>query len=144
MSDPSLLEKAASTRRGSSCGSNARLIKSSRAGGLKLRKKDESENDQYSEQERRRLAEDVPFSPDVEVVTVSWGLMGAKAGTHSPTSRLGTARVPSICWISSLWPRTFSSSDSACGGSTHLLRVPSISDVSLMLIDMVRDQTGLG
>ena len=69
MSSSSLLEKIASIREGSSYRANDRLIKRLQTEVLKLRKKDESKSNQYSSQDRRRWAIDVPPS-DTEVVGV--------------------------------------------------------------------------
>ena len=54
MSLSSLLEKIASTREGSSCRANARLIKRPQAGLLKSRNKKESGSNQYSARGLRR------------------------------------------------------------------------------------------
>lgn len=53
--------------------------------------------------------EDGLLSPDTEVVAVLRRLTGAKLGACSPSLRfplsdLGVVRVPSNCWIFSLWP----------------------------------------
>ena len=84
-------------------------------------------------------AEDVPLL-DAEVVAASWESMGAESGTRSLELRapsrgaLGALRVLCISWIFSLCPSTLPLLRLIRGIFAPLLRVRSISRVTLELL----------
>ena len=75
---------------------------------------------------------------------------GAKWGALPPTLRFspridtGAARVPSICWISNLWPQILLLLYSVSDAFVRFLSVRSISCVSLKLLDHDVSKQGQG